>query len=107
MRRRRGRPRLRVVRPPRPRRLPFLVACFVLIGALVLGVVTVQALASQGSFRMQEVAKHNAQLLQSNGELQLRIAELSSPGRVEREARRLGYRMPDPDEVQTIVVRTP
>jgi cell division protein FtsL len=102
-RRRRG-PRLRVVEPSRPRRLPFLIACFVLVGSLVLGVVSVQALASQGSFRMQELQRENEALADANGRLQLQIAELSSPKRIEREARRLGYRLPDPDEVHTIVV---
>jgi cell division protein FtsL len=52
---------------------------------------------------MQELVKRSAELVQANGRLQLQIAELSAPGRVQREARRLGYRMPDPDEVQTIV----
>jgi cell division protein FtsL len=102
--RRRPRPQLQVVRTPRPGRLPFLIASFLLVGLLVLAVVSVQALSSQGSFRMQELARRNAELVQANGRLQLQIAELSAPGRVQREARRLGYRMPDPDEVQTIVV---
>jgi cell division protein FtsL len=101
---RRGRRRLRVVEPRRPRRLPFLVACFVLVGSLILGVVSVQALASQGSFRMQELQRENTKLAEANGRLQLQIAELSAPVRVEREARRLGYRLPDPDEVHTVVV---
>jgi cell division protein FtsL len=100
----RGRPRLRVVRPPRTRRLPFLVACFLLIGTLVLGVVSVQALASQGSFRMQELSRRIDDLVDANGRLQLDIAERSDPKRIEREARRLGYRVPDPGQVHTIVV---
>jgi cell division protein FtsL len=103
MRRRRA-PRLRVVEPPRSRRMPFLIACFVLVGSLVLGVVSVQALASQGSFRMQDLSRRNAELVDSNGRLQLQIAELSAPKRIQREARRLGLRLPDPDEVHTIVV---
>jgi cell division protein FtsL len=100
---RRRRPRLRVVDPPRPRRLPFLIACFLLVGSLVLGVVSVQALASQGSFRMQDISRRNAVLVDANGRLQLQIAELSAPRRIQREARRLGYRVPDPSEVHTIV----
>jgi cell division protein FtsL len=104
MSRRRRRPRLRAVEPRRPRRLPFLIACFVLIGSLVLGVVSVQALASQGSFRMQQLERDNAKIAEANGRLQLQIAELSSPKRIEREARRLGFRLPDPDEVHTVVV---
>jgi cell division protein FtsL len=101
---RRRAPRPRVAPAPRRRRLPFLVACFVVIGMLVLGVVTVQALASQGAFRMQELSRRNADLVDVNGRLQLQIAELSAPDRIEREARRLGYVQPDPDHVHTIVV---
>jgi cell division protein FtsL len=103
MKRRRS-ARLRVVAPPRRRRLPFLIACFVLVGSLVLGVVSVQALASQGSFRMQDLSRRNAELVHANGRLALQIAELSAPRRIQREARRLGLRLPDPDEVHTIVV---
>jgi cell division protein FtsL len=103
MTRRRPR-RLRAVRPPRSRRLPFLIASFVLVGSLVLGVVSVQALASQGSFRMQDLSRRNAELEDANGRLQLQIAELSAPKRIQREARRMGLRLPDPDEVHTIVV---
>jgi cell division protein FtsL len=98
------RPRLRVVRPPRSRRFVFLVAAFVVVGALVVGVVSVQALVAQTSFRMQELARRNTQLTQAGGQLQLEIAELSSPRRIAKEARRLGYRLPDPDELHTIAV---
>jgi cell division protein FtsL len=100
------RPRLRPVRVSRthPRLLPFLIASFLIVGSLVLGVVSVQALASQGSFRMQELSRRNTELADANGRLQLRIAELSAPRRVERQARKLGFILPDPDQVQTIVV---
>jgi cell division protein FtsL len=101
---RRRRPRLRMVKPARSRRLPFLISCFVLVGSLVLGVVSVQALASQGSFRMQDLSRQNAELVDANGRLQLKIAELSAPQRIQREARRLGLRLPDPDQVHAIVV---
>ena len=99
------RARLRVVESRGPRRLPFLIACFVLIGSLVLGVVSVQALASQGSFRMQDLSHRNAELVEINGRMQLEIAELSAPSRIQREAKSLGFRVPDPDEVHTIVVK--
>ena len=101
---RRRRRALRVVNPPKPRRrLPFLIACFVVVGTMVLGVVSVQAVASQGSFRMQELSRRNAELQDANGRLQLQIAEMSAPGRIEREARKLGFRVPDLNEVHTIV----
>ena len=108
-----GRPRkraaLRVVPPPRRprRRIPFLIVSAVLVGPLVFGVVTVQALVSQSSFRMQKLARENAQLQQSYGELKLEVAELSSPGRIAREARRLGLRLPPSSEVHTLDVPGP
>lgn len=105
----RRRPRLRVVhapRPSRPRHLPFLVACFVLVGSLVVAVVSVQALVAQSSFRMQELTRRNAELAEASGRLQLEIAKLSAPHRIAKEARRLGYRLPDPGQLQTLAVRS-
>jgi cell division protein FtsL len=105
----RRRPRLAVVRPPRQprrRRLPFLVACFVVVGSLVVGVVSMQALVAQTSFRMQELARKHNELAQASGRLQLQIAELSAPHRISEEARRLGYRLPDPGQLQTLAVRS-
>ena len=104
----RRRPRLRVVRPPRPprsRRLPFLIACFALVGSLVVAVVSVQALVAQNSFRLQELARKNTGLAQASGRMQLEIAQLSAPNRIAREARRLGYRLPDPGQLHTLAVR--
>lgn len=93
-RHRRQRPRLRLVRPPRPRRLPFVIASFLIVGTLVLGVASVQAVVSQGSFRMQELTKRNAELEDEYGRLKLEVAELSAPGRIARQARRLGFHVP-------------
>ncbi len=102
------RPRLRVVRAPRAprsRRLPFLIACFVLVGSLVVAVVSMQALVAQNSFRLQELTRRNAELAQASGMLQLEVAQLSAPHRIAKEARRLGYRLPDPGQLHTIAVR--
>jgi cell division protein FtsL len=102
---RRRRSRLRVVRPAARSnrgRVVFLMLSFLLVGLLVVGVVTVQALVSQSSFRMEELQKKNTALEGSYGELRLRVAELSSPERIAKEARRLGLRLPG--EVQTLYV---
>lgn len=99
------RARLRVVRPPRRRRLPFLIACFVIVGSLVVSVVSVQALVAQSAFRMQELSRRTSELAQASGRLQLEIAELSAPRRIAKEARRLGYRLPEPGQLQTVPVR--
>lgn len=93
-RHRRQRPQLRLVRPPRPRTLPFLIASFLIVGTLVVGVASVQAVVSQGSFRMQELTRRNVELEEDYGRLKLRVAELSAPGRIATEARRLGFHVP-------------
>jgi cell division protein FtsL len=101
------RSRLRVVkaRSGRAGRLPFLVASFLAAAVLVVGVVSVQALVSQTSFRMQELTRRAAQLEQSTAANRLKVAELSSPTRMAREAARLGFRAPGPGELHTITVR--
>jgi cell division protein FtsL len=99
---------LRVVtprRPESPRRLPFLIACFVFVGSLVVAVVSVQALVAQSSFQMQQVTRRNAVLAQAAGRLQLEIAQLSAPSRMAKEARKLGLRLPGPGQLHTLVVR--
>jgi cell division protein FtsL len=86
-------------------RLPFLIASFVLAGILVVGVASLQAVVSQGSFRMQDLTRRNAELRQEYGRLKLQVAELSSPGRIAAQARRLGFHLPDPDDVRTLRVK--
>ena len=106
----RGRSRrgkLRVVAPPRPapRRLTaFLITCAVVVGPLVFGIVTLQAMVSQTSFRMEEMTRQNSQLQQSYGELKLQVARLSAPGRIAQEARRLGLRLPKGGSVHLLEV---
>ena len=102
---RRRRPQLRAVQPPRLRRLPFMIASFLIVGVLVVGVVSVQALVSQGSFRMQQLTRHNLELEQEYGRLKLQVARLSSPGRIASQAHRLGFRLPD--GVQALQVKGP
>ena len=103
--RHRRRPWLRVASAPRTRRLPFLVASFVIVGVLVVGVASLQAVVSQGSFRTQELARHNLQLQQDYGRLKLQVAELSSPGRIATEARRMGFHVPQPGDVRSLPVK--
>ena len=101
------RPRLRVVVPRprgRKRRLPFLVISSVLVGALVFGVVSLQAVISQSAFRMQRLEQRSTQLRQSYGDLKLQVAELSSPDRIVHEALRLGMQLPDPSTLQILSV---
>jgi cell division protein FtsL len=99
------RPRLRTAPPPRRRRLPFLIASFLVVGVLVVGVTSLQAVVSQGSFRMQDLTRHNRELQQEYGRLKLKVAQLSSPGRIARKAERLGFHLPDPGEVRALPVK--
>jgi len=101
----RHRVRSRAVSAPRISRLPFLVSSFVVVGILVVGVASLQAVVSQGSFRMQDLTRRNVELQQEYGRLKLQVAELSSPGRIAAQARRLGFHLPDPDDVRTLRVK--
>jgi cell division protein FtsL len=83
-------------------RIPFLIASFLLVGLLVFGVVTLQAILSQTSFRMGRLEQRDVGLRQAYGELKLEVARLSAPGRIVREAKHLGLRLPD--QVRTLSV---
>jgi cell division protein FtsL len=82
--------------------MPFVIASCALIAPLVLGVVTVQTLVSQNAFRMRELSQQSVTLQQGYRELRLEVAELSSPRRIAREARRLGFQLPE--KVHTLSV---
>lgn len=80
----------------------FFVLAFVLTASLVTAVVVLQALVSQGSFRVQELARLTTQLERDNGELRRRAAELSTPSRIVEVAGSLGLQTPQ--EVEIIFV---
>jgi cell division protein FtsL len=88
-------------------RVPFLIMSFVLTGALLFGVVTLQAILSQTSFRMGRLERQGTELRQNYGQLKLEVARLSAPGRIAHEAKRLGLRLPDPSQVRTLSVQAP
>ncbi len=81
------------------RRVPFFLVAFLLIGALVTGIVSMQALVSQSSFRLAELADRTKRLEIHRGDLALELAELRSPDRIEEAARRLGLRLPSRVEI--------
>ena len=105
------RPRpVRLVRPaPKRRRrtAPFLVLSSLLVGALVVGIVSLQALVSQTSFRMQDLQTHAKALQEQYGEQTLTVARLSAPERIAAAAHRSGLVLPDPSRVYTLHVRAP
>ena len=100
------RPRLRLVgRRFIPRQVPFFVGAILIVSVLVLGIVTLQAVLSETSFEMRELSRRATQLQSEYARLKLTVAELSSPERVAREARRLGLTIPS--DVRTLSVSLP
>jgi cell division protein FtsL len=97
-----GAARLRLVVPRSRSRLPFFIAAFLLVGVTVLGVVALQAVVSQNSFRLERLSQRNANLQDTVGRLQLQVAQLSAPARIMGEARRLGLLLPDQTETVTV-----
>jgi hypothetical protein len=77
------------------------------VGALVVGIVTLQALVSQTSFRMQDLQARTRTLQQQYGERTLTVARLSSPDRIASAARHAGFVLPDPSQMYTLHVPGP
>jgi cell division protein FtsL len=99
---------VRLVRPATKRRrrtAPFVVMSSLLIGALVVGIVSLQALVSQTSFRMQDLQVRARALQQHYGEQTLTVARLSAPERIAAAAHRAGLELPAPSQVHTLHVR--
>ncbi len=85
------------VRRPRRRRhhLGFAILATVVIGPMVLGIVTLNALLAQQSFRLDEAERRIEALTIEHLELVHEQATLSAPGRIAAWARRYGMRLPD------------
>jgi hypothetical protein len=100
---------LRAVRPAakhRRRTTPFLLLSALVVGSLVVGIVTLQALVSQTSFRMQDLQARNHALQQDYGERRLTVARLSAPDRIAAAAGRAGFVLPDSSHIATLHVGT-
>jgi cell division protein FtsL len=97
-------PRLQVVRTRRAgrRRTPFVIVAGLLVAGLLFGVVALQAMVSQQSFDIQRSSRKVNDLRQQADELRLRVAQLSAPDRISREAARLGMVLPQ--EVHALTV---
>jgi cell division protein FtsL len=65
------------------------------LGTPVLGLVTLNALLAQSSFRVDDLEQRIQNLSQENLELTTEHAKLSAPGRIAAWARRHGMRLPD------------
>jgi cell division protein FtsL len=80
----------------------FFVFAALVIGSMVLGLTALNAILAEGSFRIADLSRRVDGLQQDYDRKQLGIARLSAPGRIEREAARLGMALPDPSHVKVI-----
>jgi cell division protein FtsL len=69
---------------------------------MVTGIVSLQAMVSQSSFRMGKLAAQAATLNAQYGQLKLSVAELSAPDRIAKEAHRIGLVLPQQVEIVTV-----
>jgi len=107
---RRANPAPRPVTPPRRARrrpLAFLVFASVLVGAMVLGLTSLNAVLAQGSFRIADLTKRVDKLQQDFERKQLEVAELTSPGRIAARGAALGMVLPEPKQVKVVHVSGP
>jgi hypothetical protein len=99
-----GRPDLRPVpsprsRPGRRRGLGFSILAVAVLGTLILGLAFINVLVAQSSFRIDELTRRADRLSQKSQSRRLVVARLSTPERMDREARKRGLRLPHPGEV--------
>ena len=77
------------------RRAGFVVLFCVVVGSMVLGLVSLNALLAKASFRVDDLSTRIDALEVDHLELVSEQAELSAPGRIAEWARRNGMRLPD------------
>jgi cell division protein FtsL len=75
------------------------------VGSLVLGLTTLNAVLAQGSFRVDDLSHRVDRLQREFERRQLEVARLSAPGRISRLAAGLGMVLPDPHHVRVVHVR--
>jgi cell division protein FtsL len=104
--------RPRTSTPPHPRRRArrghtpaFWILTSVVVTAMVVGVVSLSALAVQASFRADALRAHIDELADRQQVLTEQVASLSSPARIAAWARRGGMQVPD--HVVVLRVRDP
>jgi cell division protein FtsB len=86
------------------RTAPWLILSVIAVVAIVAGVLLEQVVLAQSAFKLDEINERLAVAEEQQEELLAEMAELESPGRIERYARtRLG--MVDPTTVEYIVAR--
>lgn len=86
------------------RTAPLFIVAAITVGALVAGVLLEQVVLAQSAFKLQEIDQRLAQAETRQEELLAAVAELESPGRIERYAR-TALGMVDPTSIEYIVAR--
>lgn len=81
----------------------FAVLASLLVGGMVVGLVTLNALLAQTSFRLDDLRAELDDLADQHAVLTRQAAHLSAPGRIADRARRRGMHLPD--EIQFLPVR--
>jgi cell division protein FtsL len=110
-----ARPTLRPVPPrtrearahPRParrarRRTPFALFSLTVVTVLVMLLASAQAIVAQQAFRVADLTRSIERLEEGHGQLRLKLAEMTSPQRLVRAARRFGLVLPDRVELLEI-----
>ena len=97
-------PRAASVARPRRHHLGFVVFSAIVVGLLVVGLVAVNALVAQSSFRIDDLRERVDRLSRHYTLLQVQAARLSAPDRVAEWAERHGLRSPDDGDVHILRV---
>ena len=82
-------------RSKRRRSRGFVFLASTILGSMVFGIVVVNVLLAQTSFRIDEAERHLERLSEEHLELAREQATLSAPGRISAWASRHGMRLPD------------
>ena len=91
-------------RKQRPRSsVAFWIFSATLLGLVILGLVSLNALLAQNSFRIAELTDRVDQLSKIHDDRVLEVADLSTPSRILGEAESLGMEIPK----RTVVLRIP
>ena len=89
----------------KPRRLRVLVGAMTLVVAGALAHTWIRLRALDLGYAIAAESRRLDELVQSERRLRVEVAFLKSPARIEREARRLGMRVPDPGVVRRVRLR--
>ncbi len=76
-----------------------------LITALTLGVVVLNALVVNTTYQLQAVQEQQRAAAEARGDLEIEVARLSSPSRISGWAAENGMVLPAPDDVVPLQVR--